>query len=259
MPIPLLIAVQYMFQLALGPAFVIVLVATLAFALRFPAYKKLAGGILVLFGSGAAIASVFLLFAWGFFIGSGILIIGFFLSFFYNIRMHQRFIQAASLKRLNSPRLRKIVYAFFACVIVVCSLLISARLTGVVREEWPASYSTSLFGDSPNVVLRGTVTSFALNREENTGYSYIILPAYVTLYVTEIVWSNSSYPSWGINFEDLIHKDTVVYYEKSSVPDLSIGQQFEFKGVYCRWVEDSMYSGKLVVAPEINGSYLNPL
>ena len=140
----------------------------------------------------------------------------------------------------------------------MCSLLISARLTGIVREERQYSYPARLFGDSPNVVLRGTVTSFALNYEVNTGYSYIVLPAYVTFYVTEIVWSNSTYLG-AINYEDLNHKELVLYYEKTAVPELSVGQQFEFKGMYCRWVEDSWYSYKLVVSPDINGSYLKPL
>ena len=255
----LAIAMRYMYQLALGPSLVIVLVAALVFALRFPMHKKFIGGFLVLFGLVATVESVFLLFSWGFFIGIGALIVGFFIGYFYSIRLQQQVIQAASLKRLNSPRLRKIVYAFFVCVIVVCSLLISVRLTGIVREEWLASYPVSLFGDSPNVILRGTVASYALNHEVNTGYSYIILPAYVTFYVTEIVWLNSSYRSWAISPEDLIHKDLVIFYENSAVPDLFAGQLFEFKGIYCGWVEDSIYSSNLVVSLDIKGSYLNPL
>ena len=44
MLIPLVVAFEYKFQLGLGPAFIIILVAALAFALRFPKYKIAAGG-----------------------------------------------------------------------------------------------------------------------------------------------------------------------------------------------------------------------
>src|SRR5512140_3212657 len=121
----LMIAITYKFQLVLGPALVIVLIAILAFALRFPLYRKTLGGILVLVSLTSVIITPFLAFFWGFVIGLITLIIGLLLGFFYVIRdMHT--------KRLNSPRLRKSIYIFFAILIVVCSLIVSVRITGVV-------------------------------------------------------------------------------------------------------------------------------
>jgi hypothetical protein len=259
----LAIAATFKFQLLLGPALVIVLIAALTIALRFPSCKKAVGGLLVIVGLGSALASTFLAFFWGFVIGLITLMIGFLLGFFHIIRANRHLFaqdgKEMHLKRLNTPRLKKGLYLIFAIVIVVCSFLISIRVTGISHEEWLENYSVLMFGDSANVILKGTVASFAYNYEVNTGYSYHIFPAYVTLYVTEIVWSNSSYRNWTINYENLNHKDLVVYYEKTVVLNLSVGQQVEVKGVYCVWLEDSMYSNRLVVSPIINGSYLNPL
>ncbi len=248
----LLVAFVYRQQLILGPALIIALVLALAVAIRFPSSKKAIGYVLIAIGLGAAVSAPSLGFLWGFFIGLSILLLGVLLSAFLITGEETRL----RLKRLNTPRIRKTLYVFFAIVIVVCSLLISVRATGVVREEWLEKYT---FDKSPNISLRGVVTSMVRNHEVNTGYSYHIFPAYVTLKVTEIVWGSGCWENQSSAYDYFSRQDLTVYYEKTEVPKIAVGQQVEVKGYYLLWFEDSLYSGKLVVAQGVNGSYLKLL
>ena len=261
----LLVAIVFRFQLLLGPALVIVLVAALTVALRFPTQRKAVSGFLIVAGLCSAIESIVLAFSWGFIIGLITVMIGFSIGFFYVVLEHRQIFakdkSGSFIKRLNTPRSRKSLYAIFAILIVACSLLISLRTTGIVREErlWVEKYNVQTFGDSPNVAITGNVTSVEYNYEVNTGYGYHIFPACITVFVNEIVWSNSSHGNYAIDYQSLNHQNLVVYCEKTLVPNLTVGQQVEVKGVYCVWLEDSMYSCRLAVSPAINGSYLNPL
>jgi hypothetical protein len=232
-----------MYQLALGPALVIVLVVAVALALRFPLKKKAVGSFLSIFGLGSMVVTLFLAFLWGFFLGLAILGAGI----------------ALRSVGINSRRIKRSLYVCFACVIIACSLLITIRLTGVVHEEWLETYNVNFFGDAPNVVVRGSVISAAYNYEVNTGYSYHIFPACVSLHVTEVIWSNSSSPMGNFNSYVLEQKELIVYYEKPDAPALTAGQIVEVKGIYCPGLEDSLYIDVLVVSPLINGSYLNSL
>jgi hypothetical protein len=157
-------------------------------------------------------------------------------------------------KQPRVSHLKKSVYGIFTILIIVCSLLVAARATKVIREEWNETFS---YSDSSNLTLKGTVTSVKYNYEVNTGYSYHIFTAYITLKVTQIIGG------WYANvtgaYEELSAKDLVVLYEKTPVPPFTVGQSLEITGYYCLWIEDSMYSEKLIVSSTINGSYLNPL
>jgi hypothetical protein len=102
------------------------------------------------------------------------------------------------------------------------------------------------------------VTEIALNYEVNTGYSYHIFPAYITINVTEFVWGEEFLQNQTSSSDYWQHQGSVViYFEKTDVPKLEVGQRIEVNGFMAPWIEDSLYSGKLVVASQINGSYIN--
>ena len=144
-----------------------------------------------------------------------------------------------------------------AITILASALLISARATNLIREDYLETYHG---GNTPNLTLRGTINSVALNYEVNTGYSYHIFPAYLTFNVTDVVSSSPPWENQTSTLDYLRHQGSIViYFEKTDVPNLTVGQQVEVSGYYCPWREDSLYSNKLVVSPSINGSYLNPL
>jgi hypothetical protein len=258
-----MIAYYYHQQLLLVPVLVIALVAALAIMLRFPRYKKAASGFLMACGIVAMFFSFTVQFGIGIFLGFVILLTGFSLGFFHIVRAHRTVFSQdktqSPLKKLNTPKIRKFTFAVFAIIIVLCSVVVSLRATGIIREESPENYSVGMWGDTPNVILRGPVSSIQYNREVNTGYSYHIFPACMKLYVSEIVWNNSVPHYLTASYEDLKNTEVIVCYEKSNVPSIVNGQQVEVKGVYCWWVEDSLYSGTVVVSPVINESYLNPL
>jgi hypothetical protein len=92
------------------------------------------------------------------------------------------------------------------------------------------------------------------------GYFYHVFQAKVALNVTEFIWAGKMYSNETASADYWLKQGTVhVYYDKTDASKLVAGQTAEFNGYYCPWLEDSLYSGKLVVDPKINGSYLNPL
>ena len=162
------------------------------------------------------------------------------------------------LKENRHYTLRKIVYASLAMVIVVSGSVIFVRATNVVHEQFLETYSG---GSTPNLTLRGVITEVRFNYEVNNGYSYHIFPAYVVMDVKEFVWGTGFWENQTAARDYWLNeaKTAVVYYEKTDVPDLTVGQRIEVNGYYNIWTEDSLYSEKLVVAPNINGSYVTPL
>ncbi|MCW3994806.1 MAG: hypothetical protein NWE98_01490 [Candidatus Bathyarchaeota archaeon] len=154
-------------------------------------------------------------------------------------------------------RLKRALYIFLIAVIIVSSLLISVRATGVVREEYLENFN---YVGEPNLTIVGTINSVSYNHEVNTGYSYHIFPAYITLKMQSIVWSSNELSNQTFACDYLSQKkELTVYYEKTDVPSLTVGQQVQVCGYYRMWFEDSIYSDVLVVSPNVNGSYVNIL
>jgi len=78
--------------------------------------------------------------------------------------------------------------------------------------------------------------------------------------VTEFVWGGGMWNNQTTSADYWLNQGIAqVYYDKSDVSKLAVGQTVEFKGYYCPWMEDSLYSGLLVVDPKITDSYINPL
>ena len=144
-----------------------------------------------------------------------------------------------------------------AIVVLASAVLISVRATNIIREEY---YETFTSATAPNLTLKATITSVAYNYEVNTGYSYHVFPAYLTVTVTEVVWGSGPWANTTDATEHLQYLGSLtVCYDKTDVPNLSVGQQVEVSGYYSHWIEDSMYSGKFIVADNISGSYLKVL
>lgn len=246
---PLVVALQYYYQLILAPAFIIVLAVSMTLLLRYPVLKKAMGGALILAGLGEVTVSVTLPSVFGFIVGFGTFIIGIGVTIF------------AFLGRQKSahPHLmaKKIAYVLLAIVILASAVLISLRATNVIREDHPEDFN---YASTPNLTLRATVTSVALNYEVNTGYSYHIFPAYLTVDVAEVTWGSGPWANTTDATEHLQYEGSlVICCDKTDVPNFSVGQQIEASGYYLQWMEDSIYSGKFVIAPSISGSYLKVL
>ena len=244
----LLIAFQFPYQLILVPAFIIVFAVGSALMLRFPSSRKPVGGTLIVIGLIEALASVFLHSNWGFVIGFGIFIVGIGLT-------HFLFLSAPQKK----PRLlaKKVAYVVLAIVVLASAVLISLRATNVIREDYLENFN---YASSPNLTIKATITLVELNYEVNTGYSYHVFPAYLTVNVTEVVWGGGTWQNTTTASEYLHGQGTlIVCYDKTDVPALAVGQQIEVSGYFSHWIEDSLYSGKFVVAPSISGSYLKVL
>ena len=188
-------------------------------------------------------------FTWGFIIGLTILAAG--------IVMGVMALYPWTKVRLNQQRtrtLRKSIFVILAIVVVSSAVLITVRsTTNLIHEQTLVNYHG---GSIPNLTLQGVLTRIELNYEVNNGYSYHIFPAYISFSVTEFVWG----PEFGQNqtkaLEYWQQKSVAVFFEKSDVPTLKVGQLIEVNGYWEPWFEDSLYSGAFVVAPQIDGSYV---
>jgi hypothetical protein len=255
----LMVAYNYPYKLVLGPALVMFLVITLALLLKYPSLKSKLSVFLIATGLVELAATMSVAFIWGFFIGvatSAIgVLIGIFVHFISNSSTQQSKFSFFSQPRISI--IKKALYVSFAIIIVVSSMIISIRATNIVHEEYLETYHG---GTSSNLTLKGTINSVALNYEVNTGYSYHIFPAYITLNVTEVIWGGHPWENQTTVTEYVQHRGSIViYFEKTDVPSLAVGRQVEVNGYYYPWMEDSLYSYTLVVSPIVNGSYLNPL
>jgi hypothetical protein len=199
------------------------------------------------------IAEIFLVapqaFTWGFIIGLTILVSG--------IETGTTAFYPWAKTHLNTQKmltLKKCAYAILAITICFSTVLIGVRsTTNLIHEQWLETYHG---GNKPNVTFRGELTKFELNHEVNTGYSYHIFPAYLTLTVTGLLWGNESWLNQTSMSTYWQGKTATVYYERNEVPKITVGQQIEVSGYLQPWLEDSLYSDVLVVAPQIENSYL---
>jgi hypothetical protein len=160
--------------------------------------------------------------------------------------------------RLKEPaKLRKTAYAVLTVVILVSAVVMSLRATNTLHEQRLQTWHIS----AVNLTVQGNVTDLKLNYEVNNGYFYHIFPAYVTLGVTRVLWVGPAEFSGNLtNVVDYWSNRTVlVACDKLAPQGLAAGQQVEVNGCYLGWLEDSVYSGMLVVAPNMNESYLTPL
>ena len=249
----MLVAYQYPYKFILGPALIIIFAIMTALLMKYPSSKNKIGGLMVLAGICEALATLLLAFVSGIFIGIATIIAGIIIIAFK--------IPWQSMSLFNQRKtlvLRKSIYVILAVVVASSALLITIRATtNLIHEQWLENYPG---GGTPNLTLRGVVTEIALNYEVNTGYSYHIFPAYITINVTEFVWGKEFWQNQTSSSEYWQHQRSAeICFDKADVPKLEVGQRIEVNGFMTPWIEDSLYSGKLVVAPQIEGSYVNPI
>jgi hypothetical protein len=253
----LLVAYEYPYTLIVAPAFVIFLAVTLSIVLKAPSAKHLLGVCLVLVGLGEIFFSSFIMFVWGNLIGLATAAVGFFIVISSSPFLREKLsLEETHLTWQKTRLLKRTVYLLFAIVVLASAALISARVTNIIHEQHLENFD---YANSPNLTVKGIINSVKLNYEVNNGFSYHIFPAYLTLDISEVVWSGRPWENQTTAADYLHQGSTVVYFEKTDVPSLAIGQQVEIRGYYCLWIEDSLYSSTLVVSPNINGSYLVPL
>lgn len=246
---PLMVAYQFFYQLIFGPMLIITLALCLILRLKFPSYKAEIGWTLLFVGILEALMTFMVVFLWGLVIALFTLAIG--AAVVTNSRKHGPQTQC-SPKKLQ---LTNVLYVALIAVIIVSAFVFSLRVTNLVHEQWPESYHG---GSTSNLALRGIITDVKLNYEVNTGYSYHIFPAILTLDVANFVWGSDIYNQTD-SARYWENQNIVIYFEKSTIPKLSVGQQIEVKGYYTPWIEDSLYSNKLVVSPVISQSGIHPL
>jgi hypothetical protein len=151
--------------------------------------------------------------------------------------------------------LRRGSYLVLVMVIVLSASIISLRATNIIREQPQVYFSGA---GSPNLAVQGVITDIKLNYEVNTGYSYHIFPAYLTLNINEVTWASETWENQTIANQYWAGRSIVVAYEGTGVPELRVGQQVDAKGHVDLWLEDWLFSGMLVISPSINGSYIAP-
>jgi hypothetical protein len=251
-PIPMMVAAYYPYSLILGPALIIVLAIALALLVKYPSSRGKIGAFLVLLGIAEVYTALHMAFYLGFFIGLGTVFVG------IVVGLSALLSRKKTHFNLTKPSaFRKGAFVVLAMVIVASSLLISLRATNIVHEQWLEKYWG---GNTPNLTLRGVVTDVRLNHEINTGYSYHIFPAYVTLNVTEVVWAGEYWQNQTTAAGYWLNQGSaVIGYEKTDAPELLVGQQVEVKGFFCLWMEDSLYSGMVVISPDMNEGYIRLL
>ena len=138
------------------------------------------------------------------------------------------------------------------------ALVLSLRATHALREELFDDWSWKTTADT---TVRGVVTGIYLNYEVNNyGYSYHIFPALIIVNVTEVVKVGESWMNLTEESEHWVNENMTVAYDKPDVPSVTVGQRVEASGYFDMPVEDTWsYSFKLVVAAEIDGSYVMSL
>lgn len=248
------VAYEFPHKLIVAPIYILILAIALMILLKKSSLKGQIGGFLFIAGIGEILLLSVWTFLEGFFLGLVTGIIGFVII----LLRHQGFLE----NRLKLPKagiLKKIAYAGLAVVIVSSGLVLSVRATtNLLREDHLANYHES---SSSNLSFRGVITDISLNYEEQIpGYVYHVFQARVALNVTEFVWGGGMWNNQTTSADYWLNQGIAqVYYDKSDVSKLAVGQTVEFKGYYCPWMEDSLYSGLLVVDPKITDSYINPL
>jgi hypothetical protein len=149
---------------------------------------------------------------------------------------------------------------YTSLVIVICgsASVMALRATNVLREELYDDWTWTTTADT---TVRGVVTGIYLNYEVNNyGYSYHIFPALIIVNVTEVVKVGESLMNLTEESEHWVNENMTVAYDRPDVPSVTVGQRVEASGYYDVPVEDSWsYSFKLVVAEEIDGSYVTSL
>jgi hypothetical protein len=254
----LIVAYEYPYTLIVAPVFVIFLAVTISIVLKAPSLKRLLGVFLVFVGSGEIFFSIFFMFGWGNLIGLATAVVGIFIVISSGTNFRKKLaLEGIQLNLQKNKILKRTLYILFVIVVLASSALISARVTNIIHEQHLENFD---YANSPNLTVKGIINSVKLNYEVNNGFSYHIIQAYLSLEISEVVWSGQPWENQTAAIEYFLHQGRIIVcFEKSHVPNLVVGQQVEVSGYYCLWIEDSLYSSTLVVSPNINGSYLDPL
>jgi hypothetical protein len=253
----LLVAFNYQYKLVFGPAFIIFLAVALAILLKYPVSKGKISRLLIAAGIIEAAATMLVAFTFGVLMAAASAFVGVLLGFYASLSSKSIIkVPKGHLSQSRTRIIKQVAYGLLIAVIAASSLIIAVRATGGVREDYLENFHGTA---SPNLTIQGTINSIALNYEVNNGYFYHIFPAYLTVSVTQVV--NCSSPWANQTAAEYLNQqgNLVVYYERTAVPNLSVGQRVEINGYLCPWIEDSIYQEKFVVSPAVNGSYLHGL
>jgi hypothetical protein len=245
------------YKLVLGPVSIIILAVALMVLLKFPGLKGRVSVLLVVAGF---LEMVFppwssITFPWGFAVALATLIIGAVLGLFALIT--ESALTGVLPKQPLTPKtrrlLRKALFSVAIIAFLASAVLISARATNLIREDSVVNFQGEVI---TNLKINGTISSVAINHEVGNGYTYHVFPAYITLKITNIIWS---YNSSDTPIYSLPQGQLVIYCEKTDYPTLVVGQKVEVNGYYRPWMEDILYSDMLLISSSVNGSYLKAL
>jgi hypothetical protein len=152
----------------------------------------------------------------------------------------------------NSPKLRKAAYLGLSIIVLISGLLISLRATNVLHEQRLENWT----GTVVNLTVQGLISDVRFNYEVNNGYNYHIFLEYITLSVTKVLWVNSEGENLTNTAYSLSNQTLVVCCDKPKTPTLNTGESVEVNGYYDGSLGNSVYSGKLIVSPSMNESYI---
>jgi hypothetical protein len=150
-------------------------------------------------------------------------------------------------------RLEKGADVFLAALILVSSLLISVRAFNIVREE----HQIDIMNTSPNLQVKGTVTSVAFNHEVDLAYLYHVFPVYLTVNVAEVISSSGLLGNQSSAFEYLQRRGNLTV-GSDKAASYVVGEQVEVNGYLSHWHEDDLFDNMRLVSDVVNGSYIQP-
>jgi hypothetical protein len=212
--------------------------------------KTAASVALLAMGVASVFSGIFARSLWLVMLGIGALIVGTSMG----LNVLSTFVRRNAVRK-TKVKLRRAAYLILSAIIVMSGMLIILRATNVLHEQQLENWSVS----TVNLTVKATVSEIRYNHEVNTGYSYHIFRAYLCINVTKLMWegeskSNETSAAWYWQ-----NRTVVVGYDKINPPQLATGQQIEVNGYLCCLVEDSLYSGMLIVTPNMDEGYIRAL
>jgi hypothetical protein len=138
---------------------------------------------------------------------------------------------------------------------VVLFLNLSPKPNDIV-ENW----SGSSYRDVSSLTIQGTIYKIETNKRIDSEYGYHVFPALVHVNITNVIWASEQLMKENgirhLENRSWDRRNTIVIaYDKPESIQLSEGQLIEASGCYCQ-LSVSAYVNKLVIHPEIQGSYI---
>jgi hypothetical protein len=169
------------------------------------------------------------------------------------------------LKREGS-RWRRFLPAVIAITLILVAVAGAKIMTDPIKPWMSQENWTDLSPRNATITVRGVAKEIKLEYISYGLVSYHVFPAVIIFNVTEVVWMSDevrTFINYDINntfYNSFWNPGNLrsIGYDNKDMPSLSEGSLLEASGY---WIPDtdSAYSMKLVVAPNVIGSYVKSL